>query len=101
EESAKYNTALDAWQKQLATLEGPLQSYVARISTEDLAAWEETLELPPEHWSALKPRRLAAIMEGAEEQFTPQRDGSIIPRTREGGRTRHRIVGEPPQGTPG
>jgi hypothetical protein len=101
EESTKYSAAFDAWQKQLATLEGPLQGYVAQISKEKVAAWEEALELPPEHWSTLKPQRLAAIMEGAEEQFTRQRDGSIIPRPRDSVRTRYRIVVEPPKGTTG
>jgi len=101
EEAANYNTALTAWQKQLATLEGPLQSYVSHISPEKLEPWEEALEMPREHWSPLKPQRLAAINEGAEEQFTPQRDGSIIPRTRDGVRTRYRIVVNPPRGTTG
>jgi hypothetical protein len=101
EEAASYEAALGVWQKQLTTLEGPLQSYVSQISPEKLEPWEEALELPPEHWSGLKPQRLAAINEGAEEQFTPQKDGSIIPRTRDGVRTRYRIVVEPPKGTTG
>jgi hypothetical protein len=101
EEAASYQTAMDAWQKQFAGLEQPLQEYLAQITPERLGEWESTLHFPAEHWKVLPPTRLAAIMEGAEEQFTPQKDGSIVARARDAARTRYRIVVEPPAGATG
>jgi hypothetical protein len=72
-----------------------------QVTHERLAEWQETLHLPAEHWSVLPPARLAAITEGAEEQFTPQKDGSIMARPRDSVRTRYRIVVEPPRGATG
>ena len=101
EESAQHEAATDAWQKQLTELEQPLQAYLTQITPERLAEWEATLHLPAEHWTVLPPARLAAIMEGAEEQFTAQKDGSIVARSRDTVRTRYRIVVEPPSGATG
>jgi hypothetical protein len=101
EEIAASQSATFAWEKRLSELERPLKDYLKQITPARLAEWEATLHVPAEQWTLLPPARLAAIMEGAEEQFTPQKDGSIVPRPRDGVRTRYRVVVEPPPGTTG
>lgn len=101
QELAEHQAATEVWQKKLTELERPLQAYLAQITPERLGEWEATLKLPAEHWQVLPPARLAAIMEGAEEQFTPQKDGSIIARPRDAVRTRYRIAVAPPRGATG
>ena len=100
-ELAQQDAAMEVWQTKLTELEQPLQAYLQQITHERLAEWEQTLQLPKEHWTVLPPARLAAIMEGAEEQFTAQKDGSIVARARDGVRTRYRIVVQPPAGATG
>ncbi|EDY20435.1 protein of unknown function DUF1549 [Chthoniobacter flavus Ellin428] len=101
EELATHQAAMDGWQKKHTELEQPLQAYLGKITSDTLAEWEATLLVPAEHWTVLPPTRLAAIMEGAEEQFTAQKDGSIIARSRDSVRTRYRIAVAPPRGTTG
>ncbi|MEP6672919.1 MAG: DUF1549 and DUF1553 domain-containing protein, partial [Chthoniobacter sp.] len=101
EELAEQQKAMEVWQRQFTELERPLQAYLSQITRGRLADWETNLHLPAERWAVLPPTRLAAIMEGAEEQFTAQKDGSVIPRARDGVRTRYRIVVEPPRGATG
>jgi len=101
EESAEYQAAMETWQRQLDELEQPLQAHFTQITRARLSDWEASLRLPAESWTVLPPARLAAIMEGAEEQFTAQKDGSVIARQRDTVRTRYRIVVEPPRGATG
>ncbi len=100
-ESAQFKTDSAAWQKKLDELEKPLRAYLSGVTHAKIAAWEGSVPLPPERWTVLKPQRLAAIMEGAEEQFTPQADGSVIARERDSVRTRYRMAFLPPAGTSG
>jgi hypothetical protein len=101
EELARYETELAAWQKKVDAVEKPFRAYLAHVTPATIAAWEGSVPLPPEHWTVLKPQRVAAIMEGAEEQFNAQADGSIIARDRDAVRTRYRLAFQPPAGTTG
>jgi hypothetical protein len=101
EEKATFAAAEAKWQAGLAVQDKPLREYLEHVTAGKLAAWEGSLALPPEHWELLRPEKLAAINEGAEEQFTPQEDGSIMPRKRDGVRTRYRFTVSAPEGTTG
>ncbi len=101
ENTAAYQTELAAWEKKRAAAEKPLEALAESADAAAVAAWEAGLQIPAEHWQPLKPTRLTAITEGAEEQFLPQENGAVMARAGDSGRTRYRVAIEPPAGTRG
>jgi mono/diheme cytochrome c family protein len=96
-----YKTELAAWEKKRTAAEKPLADLVESADAALIAQWETGLKIPAEHWQPLKPTKLTAITEGAEEQFLPQENGAVMARSNDTARTRYRVAIDAPAGTRG
>jgi hypothetical protein len=96
-----YKAEVAAWEKKRAAAEKPLAELAQSADLAEIAKWEAGLQVPAEHWQPLKPAKISAITEGAEEQFLPQENGGVMARSNDTARTRYRVAIDAPAGTRG
>jgi hypothetical protein len=101
ENTEAYKTDLAAWEKKRVAALKPLEELADSADAALVAKWEAGLQVPAEHWQPLKPSKLTANTEGAEEQFLPQENGAVMARANDTARTRYRVAIEAPPGTRG
>jgi hypothetical protein len=90
-ELADYVKKMKSWETERATLEAPLEAYLATIVDTKVPEWERTVTVPAARWTVIKPEEVTIVTEDEERVFPAEEDHSIVPGPKDPLRSRYLI----------